>query len=158
MPQAFIARKYFVPGEPPREEVYKPAPYYYGTLTSDDAATQIAEESSLTKGDVLNVLDRYRHYVATNLQKGYRVELLGFGTIANRFITEKGVSTAEEVKASMVKAIVPYFSPEFTIVNGSRRYALLNEKTSLLKVSLVNGKLPEETTGNEEEEGSPSGI
>ena len=56
MPQAFLARKYFVPGEPPREEVYKPAPYYYGVLSSDDAAEQIAEESSLTKGDVLNVV------------------------------------------------------------------------------------------------------
>ena len=107
MPQAFISRKYFIPGEEPRQEVYKPAPYYYGTLSSDDAAEQIAEESSLTKGDVMNVLDRYKHYVLTNLQKGYKIELLGFGTLRNTFVTEKGVPTEEEVKASMVKAIVP---------------------------------------------------
>ena len=160
MPQAFISRKYFIPGEEPRQEVYKPAPYYYGTLSSDDAAEQIAEESSLTKGDVMNVLDRYKHYVLTNLQKGYKIELLGFGTLRNTFVTEKGVPTEEEVKASMVKAIVPGFSPAFTIVNGSRRYSLLGEKTTLVKISLKEED-EEETVIDEEEPddgGSPGTV
>ena len=59
MPQAFQARKFFIPKTDPKQEVYKPVPYYFGTLSTQDAADQIAEESSLTKGDVLNVLDRY---------------------------------------------------------------------------------------------------
>ena len=58
MPQAFLVRKYTIPGEEPRKEVFKPAPFYYGTLSTRDAAEQIAEESSLTKGDVLNVLHK----------------------------------------------------------------------------------------------------
>ena len=99
MPQAFQARKFFIPKTDPKQEVYKPVPYYFGTLSTQDAADQIAEESSLTKGDVLNVLDRYQRYVIKNLQKGYKVELLGFGTVYNRFVTEKGVATAPEVKA-----------------------------------------------------------
>ncbi|UVS10078.1 HU family DNA-binding protein [Parabacteroides distasonis] len=90
MPQAFQARKFFIPKTDPKQEVYKPVPYYFGTLSTQDAADQIAEESSLTKGDVLNVLDRYQRYVIKNLQKGYKVELLGFGTVYNRFVTEKG--------------------------------------------------------------------
>ena len=77
MPQAFQARKFFIPKTDPKQEVYKPVPYYFGTLSTQDAADQIAEESSLTKGDVLNVLDRYQRYVIKNLQKGYKVELLG---------------------------------------------------------------------------------
>ena len=89
MPQAFQARKFFIPKTDPKQEVYKPVPYYFGTL-STQGADQIAEESSLTKGDVLNVLDRYQRYVIKNLQKGYKVELLGFGTVYNRFVTEKG--------------------------------------------------------------------
>ena len=83
MPQAYFVRKFRVPKSDPLQEVYKPMPYYYGTLTTDDAAKQIAEESSLTKGDVLNVLDRYQFYVSQNLQKGYKIELLGFGTLCN---------------------------------------------------------------------------
>ncbi len=59
MPQAFQARKFFIPKTDPKQEVYKPVPYYFGTLSTQDAADQIAEESLLTKGDVLNVLDRY---------------------------------------------------------------------------------------------------
>ena len=30
MPQAFFIRKYRVPGDEPRKEVFKPAPYYLG--------------------------------------------------------------------------------------------------------------------------------
>ncbi|WP_259320166.1 HU family DNA-binding protein, partial [Parabacteroides distasonis] len=120
MPQAFQARKFFIPKTDPKQEVYKPVPYYFGTLSTQDAADQIAEESSLTKGDVLNVLDRYQRYVIKNLQKGYKVELLGFGTVYNRFVTEKGVATAEEVKATHIRTIVPGFSPSYTILNGAR--------------------------------------
>ena len=155
MPQAFQARKFFIPKTDPKQEVYKPAPYSFGTLSTQDAADQIAEESSLTKGDVLNVLDRYQRYVIKNLQKGYKVELLGFGTVYNRFVTEKGVATAPEVKATHIRTIVPGFSPSYTILNGARRYSLLGEKTSLLKVTIL-GTPVEEGGGSDSE--SPDEI
>ena len=113
------------------------------------------EESSLTKGDVLNVLDRYQRYVIKNLQKGYKVELLGFGTVYNRFVTEKGVATAPELKATHIRTIVPGFSPSYTILNGARRYSLLGEKTSLLKVTIL-GTPVEEGGGSDSE--SPDEI
>ena len=59
MPQVFQARTFFVPKTDPKQEVYKPVPYYFRTLTTQGASDHIAKESSLTKGDVLNVLDRY---------------------------------------------------------------------------------------------------
>lgn len=153
MPQAFFIRKYFVPGSgEPRKEVFKPAPFYYGTLSTANAAEQIAEESSLTKGDVLNVLDRYQRYVITNLQKGYKVELLGFGTVYNRFITGKGTEKPEEAKASQIRSIIPGFTPSFTRINGSRRYSLLGEKTSLVKVNLNGIQIPDEGGSGEDEE------
>ena len=46
MPQAFQARKFFIPKTDPKQEVYKPVPYYFGTLSTQDAADQIAEEST----------------------------------------------------------------------------------------------------------------
>ena len=125
MPQAFQARKFFIPKTDPKQEVYKPVPYYFGTLSTQDAADQIAEESSLTKGDVLNVLDRYQRYVIKNLQKGYKVELLGFGTVYNRFVTEKGEETIapayQEARSfsggvasnSMLRERMREFSPVF---------------------------------------------
>ncbi|WP_297900734.1 HU family DNA-binding protein [uncultured Parabacteroides sp.] len=148
MPQAFHVRKYFIPKTNPRQEVYKPAPFYFGTLSTQDAADQIAEESSLTKGDVLNVLDRYQRYVIKNLQKGYKVEMMGFGTVYNRFVTEKGISTAADVKATHIRAIVPGFSPSYTILNGARRYSLLGERTLFQKVT-VHGTPVEEGGGSE---------
>ena len=59
-------------------DVFSVKPVNYGTLTTSQAADQIANESSLTPGDVLN---RYSHYVKQNLQKGYAIELLGFGKL-----------------------------------------------------------------------------
>ena len=94
-------------------------------------------------------------YVIKNLQKGYKVELLGFGTVYNRFVTEKGVATAPEVKATHIRTIVPGFSPSYTILNGARRYSLLGEKTSLLKVTIL-GTPVEEGGGSDSE--SPDEI
>lgn len=67
-------------------DVFSVKPVNYGTLTTSQAADQIANESSLTPGDVLNVLNRYSHYVKQNLQKGYAIELFGFGKLDIKFI------------------------------------------------------------------------
>lgn len=96
---------------------------------------------------MLNVLDRYQRYVIQNLQKGYKVELLGFGTVYNRLITGKGVEKAEEVKATQIRSIVPGFTPSYTILNGTRRYSLLGEKTTLVKVNINGTQVPEEEGG-----------
>lgn len=82
-----------------------------------------------------------------NLQKGYKVELLGFGTVYNRLITGKGVEKAEEVKATQIRSIVPGFTPSYTILNGTRRYSLLGEKTTLVKVNINGTQVPEEEGG-----------
>ncbi|WP_233567605.1 hypothetical protein [Parabacteroides sp. AM58-2XD] len=96
---------------------------------------------------MLNVLDRYQRYVIQNLQKGYKVELLGFGTVYNRLITGKGVEKAEEVKATQIRSIVPGFTPSYTILNGTRRYSLLGEKTTLVKVNINGTQVPEDEGG-----------
>ena len=54
MPQAFQARKFFIPKTDPKQEVYKPVPYYFGTLSTQDAADQIAEESCISFFQSLN--------------------------------------------------------------------------------------------------------
>ena len=93
--------------------VFSVQPVSYGLLTTDDAANQIAAESSATPGDVKNVLDRYAYYVKENLKKGYNIQLLGFGNLSIRFITSGTVKTEEEATAKLIQGLVPTFNPSF---------------------------------------------
>ncbi len=162
MPKAYktIKRVLKFDKENPRE-VYTVAPVSYGLLTTDDAARQISAESSLTPGDVKNVLDRYAHYVVENLKKGYSVQLLGFGTLNVRFVKGKTVSSEKLANATMVKGLMPGFTPSYTKVNGSRVYDLLPDKIQLVKYGTM---LPDDqsssstTTPDDSGSGGSSGV
>ena len=125
--------------------VYSVSPVSYGTLTTEDAANQIAAESSATPGDVKNVLDRYAYYVKENLKKGYSIQLLGFGNLNLRFITSGTAKTEKEATAKLIQSLVPNFLPSFKIVNGKRIYDLMPDKITLVK---WNGTIPEDSTVN----------
>ena len=105
-------------------DVFSVKPVNYGTLTTSQAADQIANESSLTPGDVLNVLNRYSHYVKQNLQKGYAIELLGFGKLDIKFIK---TTTPDEKKATsaLVKGMMPNFVGSLQSVSCSTRQLYL---------------------------------
>ena len=115
--------------------VFSVQPVSYGLLTTDDAANQIAAESSATPGDVKNVLDRYAYYVKENLKKGYNIQLLGFGNLSIRFITSGTVKTEEEATAKLIQGLVPTFNPSFKLVNKKRVYDLLPDRITLVKYS-----------------------
>ncbi len=116
------------------ETVYSVRPVSNGTLTTDQVAKQISNESTATSADVKAVLDRYAYYVMDNLAKGYNIELLGFGTLYIRFITNKSVTDPKKAKSNLVKNIVPAFRPSFTVDrNGKRTYDLIPERISLVK-------------------------
>ena len=119
--------------------VYSVAPVSYGVLITDDAAQQIATESSATPGDVKNVLDRYAYYVKENLKKGYSIQLLGFGILNIRFIKGKTVTDEKKATAALIKGMVPGFSPSYKIVGGKRIYELIPDKITLVKYT---GSLP----------------
>ena len=148
MPKAYKVTKRTVMFDKvnPRE-VYTVLPVTYGTLTTDDVAQQIAAESSATPGDVKNVLDRYAYYVKENLKKGYAIQLLGFGVLNIRFLRGKAVDNADKANASLIRGLVPGFSPSFTMVNGTRKYDLLPDKIQLVK---FNGSLPGDGEGSSE--------
>ncbi len=116
------------------ETVYSVRPVSNGTLTTEQVAKQISTESTATTADVKAVLDRYAYYVMDNLAKGYNIELLGFGTLYLRFITNKSVTDPKKAKSNMVKSIVPAFRPSFTVDrNGKRTYDLIPNRISLVK-------------------------
>ena len=116
------------------ETVYSVRPVSNGTLTTGQVAKQISTESTATTADVKAVLDRYAYYVMNNLAKGYNIELLGFGTLYLRFITNKSVTDPKKAKSNLVKSIVPAFRPSFTVDrNGKRTYDLIPNRISLVK-------------------------
>lgn len=124
--------------------VYTVTPVSYGILTTDDVAKQIAAESSLTPGDVKNVLDRYAYYVKENLKKGYSIQLLGFGVLNIRFIKGKTVKNEEDANAKLIQGLVPGFNPSYKLVGGKRIYDLIPDKVTLVKYS--GAMLPEDDT------------
>ena len=121
-------------GERKGETVYSVRPVSYGTLTTDEVAKQISNESTATPADVKAVLDRYAYYVIDNLKKGYSIELLGFGTLYLRFITDKAVTDKKKANANLVKALIPGFRPSFSVdKSGKRTYDLIPERITLVK-------------------------
>lgn len=157
MPQAYKAKKTVIAvGSRKGETVYTPKLISYGKKTTEDAALQISEESSLTEAEVLGVLNRYKRYVIERLKDGYCVELLGFGTIYTRMQRTGSAESAEKVTASLIKSLIPGFRPYYTVVNGNRIYNLMPDKISLVKTEEIADMDAEETTP-EGDGGSTSG-
>ena len=132
--------------------VYSVKPVNYGVLTTAEAAEQIAKESSLTEGDVLNVLNRYASYVITGLRNGYAVELLGFGKIDISFVKGPTVEDEKKATAALVKGMVPNFTPSFTLsgANRSRVYDLIPQRIQLVKFDA--NTMTEESSGGTDTE------
>ena len=66
MAQPFYARKIDLNIGPRKgETVYSAQAYYYGTITTKQVATQIAQESALTPADVIGVIERLAYFCQT---------------------------------------------------------------------------------------------
>ncbi len=140
MAQPYYARKTDLRiGDRKGETVYSAQPYYYGTISTDDVAKQIAQESALTQADVIGVIERLSYFCQTHMSLGYKVQLKGMGTFCNELITTRTVATAREVDTKLIRAVRPKFTAEYTVVNGAFRYALLPEKTDLVKIAFAGG-------------------
>lgn len=136
MAQPFYARKTDLRiGTRKGETVYSAQPYYNGVISTVDVATQIAQEASLTKADVIGVLERLSYFCQSHLKLGYKVKLDGIGVLYNELITTNSVGTSKAVTSKLVKTVRPAFAPEYTIINGSFRYSLLPERVELVKVN-----------------------
>ena len=139
------------------ETVYSVRPVSNGTLTTDQVAKQISTESTATTADVKAVLDRYAYYVMDNLAKGYNIELLGFGTLYLRFITNKSVTDPKKAKSNLVKNIVPAFRPSFTVDrNGKRTYDLIPNRISLVKYGEDSTTEDSGNSGDEDNNSTPT--
>lgn len=142
------------------ETVYYAQGFYFGTISTQQVAAQISQESALTQADVIGVIERMAYFCKSHAALGYRIKIDGMGMFYNELITSGSVTKEEDVTARLIKSIRPAFSPEYTIVNKSFRYALLPEKVELVKIDFNNAgaSSPKGEEGGSEAGGSAEDV
>jgi predicted histone-like DNA-binding protein len=85
-------------------------PVYSGRFTHKQLAKEIAGRSSLTRGDIENVLTNFIDELPTYLKMGLSVKLGDFGTLRLNFSSE-GVDSADDFNTSKIKGVRVVFTP-----------------------------------------------
>lgn len=91
-------------------------------VTTQTLAEHIAEKSSLSPGDVHNVIRNLMTTMRVHLLNSYTVKLEGLGSFTMIAHTRgQGVKTAQEVNPNQVTYLRCQFTPEYTHSSGSTR-------------------------------------
>lgn len=91
-------------------------PKYYGnavnagTMTIEKLAKTIADRSSLSRGDIQNVLYNFLEQLPIFLEIGMSVQLGSFGTL-RLSVESTGAETPEEFTVSNIKGVKTIFTP-----------------------------------------------
>jgi predicted histone-like DNA-binding protein len=81
-----------------------------GRFTVKDFAKEIAGRSSLTRGDIENVLNNFLDELPTFLKVGMSIKLGDFGTV-RLTLSSEGTALPEEFNASKIKGVKVVFTP-----------------------------------------------
>jgi predicted histone-like DNA-binding protein len=92
-----------------RKKLYA-APVSNGIITEDDLKAEIAAISSLSKGDVSNVIEGVIEVIPKYLRMGKSIRLGDIGTLRRSF-SSKGVDSKEEFHVSMIGGEKVIFTP-----------------------------------------------
>ncbi|MDO5616147.1 MAG: HU family DNA-binding protein [Cruoricaptor ignavus] len=113
------------PLKPNAEKKWYANPVKSGTTTQKNLATQIAGRSSLTSGDVANVLQNLVEILPQELIRGNSVQLGEFGTFRISFSSE-GAETEKEYTTDKIKGIKVLFTPstEFKKTLGDIKFEI----------------------------------
>lgn len=107
---------YFIPKYQKINQKWYPRSITVGKpVTTDMVADKLAEESTLTRGDIYAVLKNLGKVIATYMADGRSVKLSGVGTFYYTSLARgNGVDTAEEVNAKQIVGTRVRFIPETT--------------------------------------------
>lgn len=105
-----VLRKDMSKGAPAGSQLYYPVSVNNGRVSFESLCKEVAEQSSLTSGDVKNCLDRMVYCVANHLMEGRGVDcgdLGGFGLI----LRSAGAKTVKEynVQTHMREAKIRFY-------------------------------------------------
>ncbi|EKB55711.1 HU family DNA-binding protein [Bergeyella zoohelcum] len=98
------------PGDPDAPKKWYATPIKSGTITQKNLAQQISGRSSLTSGDVNNVIQNLLELLPQELIKGNSVQLGDFGTFRLSFSSD-GVDTEKDFTKDKIKGVKILFTP-----------------------------------------------
>ncbi|MDR1346102.1 MAG: HU family DNA-binding protein [Bacteroidales bacterium] len=105
-----------VPNAPTAPKKWYPIAVNAGKFTLKDFAREIAGRSSLTRGDIENVLSNFMEELPTFLKLGMSVQLGEFGTL-RLSLSGEGAETPEAFNTESIGAKV-IFTPSTELRNG----------------------------------------
>jgi predicted histone-like DNA-binding protein len=105
-----------MPGNPAAPKKQYASPVNAGTMTLKAIAKEIAGRSSLTRGDIENVLSNFIEELPTYLKIGMSVKLGDFGTMRLNLKSE-GVPLGQKFDASKIKGTRTVFTPSTEFKN-----------------------------------------
>ena len=95
---------------------YYAKPEYNGTVDVDFIARQIAGRSSLTAGDIKNVLSNFLDEVPVYMLLGYSVKLNEFGTFRLSF-SSTGAIEPGTFKSNQLSGLKVVYTPDVSLKN-----------------------------------------
>ncbi len=123
------------------------------TVNTQELAEAIAEKSSLTAGDVQNVVRNLMSVMREHLLNSRTVRLEGLGTFTMKARTQgKGVESADKVNPNQVTLLRCQFTPEYT-----RPAAIGTTRVLLQGVQFMHADALKGMTGEKEPSGDGSG-
>ena len=93
-----------------KEEKWYASPVNDGKITKTDIAKEIVNMSSLSRGDVSNVIENLLDTMPKYLLMGKSINLGEFGTLRLSF-SSKGVEKPEEFNTGLIKGAKIIFTP-----------------------------------------------
>ncbi len=129
------------------EVKYYASPINAGKKTLRDIAKDIAGRSSLTRGDIENVLTNFMECLPSYLRDGFSVQLGEFGTV-RLTLSSEGALNEKAFKTETIKPRVT-FTPDVELKAALRdnSYETPKKKKSLTPAPSPNGEGSEDHTG-----------
>ena len=129
------------------EVKYYASPVNAGKKTLRDIAKDIAGRSSLTRGDIENVLTNFMECLPSYLRDGFSVQLGEFGTM-RLTLSSEGALNEKAFKTETIKPRVT-FTPgvELKAALRDNSYETVKKKESLTPAPSPNGEGSEDHTG-----------
>lgn len=125
------------PGDDSAKKLYYAKAQADGIITMDEIAEEIAYATSLTDGDVLNVIRALIRQTKVNLAAGKIVKLENFGTFQIQ-VCSKGTETKKEFTSNNITAAHIQFRPGKMVKVATRAEALSFTKVSGKKEVIVD--------------------
>lgn len=108
--QKFKAVQRHNPLDPEAPNKFYASPIYTGSMDLKELSDEVAEKSSLTRGDCYNVIQNFLGSMKKALNKGYIVKLDDLGTFRTT-LSSSGVETADELSSGNIRKARIRFSP-----------------------------------------------